>query len=1183
MKVRKTFVLIIGGGPTGITSGLYLQKYNIPHILIEKDKSIEKIPKAHYYNNQTMEAWRCLYHLDKCFMNETEKLDLWKNFQYSLSMHKEKIISIYNNFINKYTYKNTYYEDISPSKVTHLSQYKLLGILYNYYFFNIKVNKKKREFLKNIKLKFSTYKILKCIYENSVINNEVNDKHIHNVHDKHIHNVHDKHIYNSHDKHIYNVHDKHIYNVHDKHIYNSHDKHIYNSHDKHIYNSHDKHIYNSHDKKKEDLINDKFLKCCSYDISQMLIGYEFVDFIKNINDLKNIDNLSLSQEEKIILEKMCMDNMSHDNKYRVPMNSNVDPCDVSKDMKENYKYEDNNYNSTNNCFENSANYVLTKIRNVETNLEEIVLSNYVFVCEGGKSNIKNFLNINDENIKNYMKFINIHFSSKYLSTLMIYNPSMLYFLFNEYIGILVCHDYKKGNVVLHIPYLTKREMLLYSNPNKIKEIINKLIGFNLYDIHIYNIYKWTMYSSIASTFIDNYTKRIFLLGDSAHKLPPSGGFGLNLGIGDVLNISWKIIRIFNLHQKKINQFVFNKTIKNKSTDLNDYLCNDTRLSNSFLNLIKKEIKIQDFIMNTLFTEKEKNMIYNYIHSYNIERKLVANFTISQAVNNYEKGKNIPYILGYNQDNILIDKLSKMCNFKSTNCHNNNNNNNNNNNKNNNNNNKSCGTYIYNYNNYGSHTFGGYNKLHVRILQNSLIFHTLLQGSKKIINMLNQIPFIFSYKKKKIKNLVNTRENVLGLLYPGADFCYSYINTLNNLEEYINHHKIIKNNTSNYNHIYNPNMLHINNNSNNNNYDKDEQMENQNDHNEIKILPKKYDNINTINNVYEKNNLEHKYENHIHINEMHNDKKFSSEYINNNNKKYNFAKSMTTCSSYNFQNNYDKEENKLYDTNKKQDKNKIFSSNNNMESIPKLKVCKNIYEYEIPNIIGSKIPHFNLYTLDKNYVYKLSSVDLPILNNPSLSILIILFDELLLYETINFLLLNNIPNDKFSLCLWDSDVFLYKDKTSGNMKLIKEEMYNNIDNKNISMDHVQINDYVLFKKENGEQEPIGDISYVKHINGITNKNINDNKKNNKKKNNNNNNNNNNNSYNNNYNNSYNYSHRGKRSINYVFTSRIIKEMFLNIVGVKSNNAYVILRPDKHIISVSVNNLFDEIKKINNIYI
>ncbi|ETW37151.1 hypothetical protein PFTANZ_02159 [Plasmodium falciparum Tanzania (2000708)] len=1040
MKVRKTFVLIIGGGPTGITSGLYLQKYNIPHILIEKDKSIEKIPKAHYYNNQTMEAWRCLYHLDKCFMNETEKLDLWKNFQYSLSMHKEKIISIYNNFINKYTYKNTYYEDISPSKVTHLSQYKLLGILYNYYFFNIKVNKKKREFLKNIKLKFSTYKILKCIYENSVINNEVNDKHIHNVHDKHIHN---------------------------------------------------------------------FLKCCSYDISQMLIGYEFVDFIKNINDLKNIDNLSLSQEEKIILEKI-----------------------------------------TNNCFENSANYVLTKIRNVETNLEEIVLSNYVFVCEGGKSNIKNFLNINDENIKNYMKFINIHFSSKYLSTLMIYNPSMLYFLFNEYIGILVCHDYKKGNVVLHIPYLTKREMLLYSNPNKIKEIINKLIGFNLYDIHIYNIYKWTMYSSIASTFIDNYTKRIFLLGDSAHKLPPSGGFGLNLGIGDVLNISWKIIRIFNLHQKKINQFVFNKTIKNKSTDLNDYLCNDTRLSNSFLNLIKKEIKIQDFIMNTLFTEKEKNMIYNYIHSYNIERKLVANFTISQAVNNYEKGKNIPYILGYNQDNILIDKLSKI-----------------------------CGTYIYNYNNYGSHTFGGYNKLHVRILQNSLIFHTLLQGSKKIINMLNQIPFIFSYKKKKIKNLVNTRENVLGLLYPGADFCYSYINTLNNLEEYINHHKIIKNNTSNYNHIYNPNMLHINNNSNNNNYDKDEQMENQNDHNEIKILPKKYDNINTINNVYEKNNLEHKYENHIHINEMHNDKKFSSEYINNNNKKYNFAKSMTTCSSYNFQNNYDKEENKLYDTNKKQDKNKIFSSNNNMESIPKLKVCKNIYEYEIPNIIGSKIPHFNLYTLDKNYVYKLSSVDLPILNNPSLSILIILFDELLLYETINFLLLNNIPNDKFSLCLWDSDVFLYKDKTSGNMKLIKEEMYNNIDNKNISMDHVQINDYVLFKKENGEQEPIGDISYVKHINGITNKNINDNKKNNKKKKNNNNNNNNNNSYNNNYNNSYNYSHRGKRSINYVFTSRIIKEMFLNIVGVKSNNAYVILRPDKHIISVSS---FDIIKKLASNY-
>lgn len=37
--------------------------------------------------------------------------------------------------------------------------------------------------------------------------------------------------------------------------------------------------------------------------------------------------------------------------------------------------------------------------------------------------------------------------------------------------------------------------------------------------------------------------RIFFLGDAAHQLSPSGGFGLNTGIGDVTNLSWKIAAV----------------------------------------------------------------------------------------------------------------------------------------------------------------------------------------------------------------------------------------------------------------------------------------------------------------------------------------------------------------------------------------------------------------------------------------------------------------------------------------------------------------------------------------------------------------------------------------------------------------------------------------------------------------
>jgi hypothetical protein len=37
--------------------------------------------------------------------------------------------------------------------------------------------------------------------------------------------------------------------------------------------------------------------------------------------------------------------------------------------------------------------------------------------------------------------------------------------------------------------------------------------------------------------------RVFLLGDAAHELSPTGGFGLNTGIGDVTNLSWKLAAV----------------------------------------------------------------------------------------------------------------------------------------------------------------------------------------------------------------------------------------------------------------------------------------------------------------------------------------------------------------------------------------------------------------------------------------------------------------------------------------------------------------------------------------------------------------------------------------------------------------------------------------------------------------
>ena len=49
---------------------------------------------------------------------------------------------------------------------------------------------------------------------------------------------------------------------------------------------------------------------------------------------------------------------------------------------------------------------------------------------------------------------------------------------------------------------------------------------------------WQMHIQIAREF--SRDNRIFLVGDSAHAFVPTGGFGLNTGLGDVVNLGWKL-------------------------------------------------------------------------------------------------------------------------------------------------------------------------------------------------------------------------------------------------------------------------------------------------------------------------------------------------------------------------------------------------------------------------------------------------------------------------------------------------------------------------------------------------------------------------------------------------------------------------------------------------------------------
>jgi putative polyketide hydroxylase len=56
--------------------------------------------------------------------------------------------------------------------------------------------------------------------------------------------------------------------------------------------------------------------------------------------------------------------------------------------------------------------------------------------------------------------------------------------------------------------------------------------------------RWRATAGVARTFQD---RRIFVIGDAAHLMPPNGGFGGNTGIHDAHNIAWKLALVVAGH------------------------------------------------------------------------------------------------------------------------------------------------------------------------------------------------------------------------------------------------------------------------------------------------------------------------------------------------------------------------------------------------------------------------------------------------------------------------------------------------------------------------------------------------------------------------------------------------------------------------------------------------------------
>jgi 2-polyprenyl-6-methoxyphenol hydroxylase-like FAD-dependent oxidoreductase len=179
-----------------------------------------------------------------------------------------------------------------------------------------------------------------------------------------------------------------------------------------------------------------------------------------------------------------------------------------------------------------------------TNQSQQFQARYLIAADGAKSQIRRTLKVNMVGTAEVYDSINIHFRSD-LRNWIADRPASLYFIEQPTLR----GTFLTINAVDRWCFLVN-SLKQYGyqpadfTPDRCVEVVRQAVGVVDLDVKILGIGAWTASALVAERYRFG---PIFLAGDAAHEMPPTGGFGLNTGVQDVQNLVWKLAAVLKGH------------------------------------------------------------------------------------------------------------------------------------------------------------------------------------------------------------------------------------------------------------------------------------------------------------------------------------------------------------------------------------------------------------------------------------------------------------------------------------------------------------------------------------------------------------------------------------------------------------------------------------------------------------
>lgn len=187
-------------------------------------------------------------------------------------------------------------------------------------------------------------------------------------------------------------------------------------------------------------------------------------------------------------------------------------------------------------FEQNGSKVSVRVRSTATGIEQTLEADYLVGADGARSAVRDAIGATMIGTYGLSRNYNIIFQAPGLSQAHSHGPGIMYWQLNSDAPSTI-GPMDEGDLWYFVPTHLPPDVIL--SDEEAVALIKRSTGIDL-PYRILSSDVW-----IASRLLaDRYRNgRVFLAGDSCHLHPPYGGYGMNMGVADAVDLGWKMAAI----------------------------------------------------------------------------------------------------------------------------------------------------------------------------------------------------------------------------------------------------------------------------------------------------------------------------------------------------------------------------------------------------------------------------------------------------------------------------------------------------------------------------------------------------------------------------------------------------------------------------------------------------------------